>query len=78
MEYEKYEHCFWDDKKETLITSNNWVRSDLKGKHRDHCLCWSCERYPCQTSKDTYANCKKHKIVTPVWECEYFKFKGDK
>ena len=22
-----------------------WVRKDLRGKHRDHCLCWQCKKF---------------------------------
>jgi hypothetical protein len=55
------------------------VRSDLKGKHRQHCLCFSCRHFK---PSDREANCPIANalyrlnilacIVTPVWECEAF------
>ena len=56
------------------------VREDLKGKHREHCLCYSCKLFK---PEDREANCqianllfefdKLHNITTPVWECKKFK-----
>jgi hypothetical protein len=52
------------------------VREDLKGKHRENCLCWSgCKKLKigqednCKIAKALYDNCVKFKVVTPVWEC---------
>jgi len=53
------------------------VREDLKGKHREHCLCWrGCKHFHpdnreenCVIAIRTYDNCADHNIVTPVWEC---------
>ena len=56
-----------------------WVRTDLKGKHRDHCLCFSCRRFlpgsdkNCAIAKRIYTNCIELKLVTPVWECPCFR-----
>ncbi len=53
-------------------------RSDLQGKHRDHCLCHSCALFKpgeddnCPIAEDTFANCTKHGLVTPVYECPDF------
>jgi len=55
------------------------VRSDLKGKHRDHCLCYHCEKFKpgtpdqCVVAQADYRNCVKFNIMTPVWECPIFK-----
>ena len=56
------------------------VREDLKGKHREHCLCWICEKF---NSKDRGTNCnianklfefdKYYSVTTPVWECKKFR-----
>ena len=60
--------------------SRNWVRSDLKGKHRDHCLCYDCVNFHpgdpdanCSTAQDIYENCVERDLVTPVWECPGFR-----
>jgi hypothetical protein len=56
-----------------------WVRDDLRGEHRDHCLCFDCKRFHpgsagnCKVAQATYENCIKHGIVTPVWECPTFR-----
>lgn len=56
-----------------------WVREDLKGKHREHCLCFSgCSKFKpgtpenCQIAQANYENCVKFNIVTPVFECPEF------
>jgi len=55
------------------------VRADLKGQHRDHCLCFGCARFgmgdgqrKCPIAAELYALCQKHDLVTPVWECPEF------
>lgn len=52
------------------------VREDLKGKHRDYCLCHqNCAKFKpgqpdhCRIAADTFNNCVKNKLTTPVWEC---------
>jgi hypothetical protein len=52
------------------------VRPDLKGKHREHCLCFqNCARFKpgqddnCEIAKALFENCVKFNVVTPVWEC---------
>lgn len=58
------------------------VESDLKGKHRAHCLCYMCDRFrpgaadQCPIAAQVYANCVAHGIVTPVWECPEFAIVG--
>lgn len=52
-----------------------WVRADLKGKHRDYCLCYECKKFKPNTSENcpiaqaVYENCVKFGITTPMWEC---------
>lgn len=57
------------------------VQPHLKGKHREHCLCFQgCAEFKpgqadnCEIAKEVYANCQAFDIVTPVWECPRFKF----
>lgn len=56
-----------------------FVREDLKGKHREHCLCYSgCTWFRpgrednCPIAKAVYRNCVEFGIVTPMWECPVF------
>lgn len=51
------------------------ARKDLKGKHRESCLCYECSflMSPCPIAKDLFALDKKYHIVTPVFECPDFK-----
>ena len=57
-----------------------WVRSDLKGKHREHCLCFSCQKFSpnndltnCLKARRIFKTCVDFGLVTPVWECpDYF------
>lgn len=61
---------------------NVLVREDLKGKHRDYCLCFqNCEYFKpwdpennCRIAAMVYALDRLCGITTPVWECpEYLK-----
>ncbi len=59
-----------------------FVREDLKGRHREHCLCFRCKRFNqfeplenCHIANLVYATCVKYNLVLPVWECP--DFKGD-
>lgn len=57
------------------------VMEELKGKHRQHCLCFAgCRRFfpespnNCRIAKATFENCVKFGITTPMYECpEYEK-----
>lgn len=55
-----------------------WVRMDLRGRHRDHCLCFDCRRFHpgsdgnCPVAQTVYQNCLNYDLVTPVWECPRF------
>jgi len=63
--------------------TNMCVRTDLKGKHREYCLCYECARfYPdkanhCEIALAAYGLCKKYNIVTPIWECSRFVEKAE-
>ncbi len=67
--FEQYVHHDWDV----------WVRRDLKGRHREHCLCFSCERF---VPEDREQNCPLANLLysldvvtgltTPVFECPEF------
>ena len=66
MEIERYIHF------NTVVS----VQSHLKGKHKDHCLCWqNClffkpsEADNCPLAQELYEYDVKYNMVTPVWEC---------
>lgn len=65
MKTERYEHHGF------TVT----VASEVKGKHREHCLCYSCEAFDetgernCHMASAVYENCVKYNLVTPVYEC---------
>ncbi len=53
------------------------VVSEVKGKHRQHCLCMlGCKKFTpekresnCPIANTLYGLCVKHDLVTPVYEC---------
>lgn len=55
------------------------VEENLKGKHREHCLCFTCGKF---NMEDREANCPIANalyrfdilagVTTPVWECEEY------
>jgi len=55
-----------------------WVRSDLRGRHRDFCECYKCELFHpgqsdnCERAQASYEFCVKWDCVTPMWECPDF------
>jgi N-acyl-L-homoserine lactone synthetase len=56
-----------------------WVREDLKGRHREHCLCYGCQRFfpedrarNCVIACTVKNLCEKLEVTTPVWECTRF------
>ena len=60
------------------------VREDLKGQHRDHCLCYACAKFiphdreaNCPIASALYAFDVLAGITTPVWECEVFEAKEE-
>lgn len=59
-----------------------WVRSDLKGKQKEFCMCWNCKKFKpetenkgCNTIKNVLSLANNCNIVLPVWECEIFEQK---
>jgi hypothetical protein len=59
-----------------------WVRTSLKGKHRDICLCHSCKfldvtskEKNCPIANKLFQLCKEEGLVTPVFECPKFEEK---
>ena len=74
-EFERYTHH------DRLVS----VRKELKGKHREHCLCFSCAGFipenikeNCPIANELYNFDVEHGLVTPVWECPQFFGKSDK
>lgn len=56
-----------------------WVREDLKGKHREFCLCYSCSKFKpedreknCPIANMVFSLCVVQDLVLPVWECPCF------
>ena len=55
------------------------VQAHLKGKHREHCLCYQCDKFRpwdregnCPRANLVYALCVAFDMTTPVWECPEF------
>jgi len=55
------------------------VRGDLKGRHREYCLCNRCGRFfpddkemNCPVAEMLFAIDRFCHLVTPVWECPQF------
>jgi len=54
------------------------VQSALRGSHREHCLCYACEKMKpgspehCPIASELYTLVVKHGLVTPVYECPEF------
>lgn len=58
------------------------VDEDLKGKHREHCLCFRCTLFTpedrtnnCKLANLNFANCELNGMVLPVYECPKFEGK---
>lgn len=55
-----------------------WVRKDLKGRHREHCLCYDCSKFVpgseknCPIASALYQLDVFYNITTPVFECVEF------
>ncbi len=56
------------------------VDSALKGKHREHCLCYKCVRFVpsdpvrnCHIAQELFEKCVQYDLVTPVYECPIFR-----
>ncbi len=58
------------------------VVSEVKGKHRNHCLCFlGCIYFKpntaenCEIAQSNFDLCVKYNLVTPVYECSKFEQK---
>lgn len=72
-EIESYEHHG------TLV----FVDKELKGHHREHCLCFRCASFKpesreenCPIANKLFQICVDESLVTPVYECPVFKDKN--
>lgn len=54
------------------------VDEDLKGKHREYCLCYRCAGFRpgqplnCKLAAKNFMLCVENDVVLPVWECPIF------
>lgn len=54
------------------------VDAKLKGKHREHCLCYKCAKFKlnssdaCEIAQMVYSTAVEFGIVTPVYECPQY------
>lgn len=55
------------------------VDGELKGKHREHCLCFKCQRFNpdvpdqnCRIAEMLFRFCRLNGMTTPVYECPEF------
>ena len=55
------------------------VDENLKGRHREHCLCYRCSRFApanreqnCPIANTVYSLCVLQNLTLPVWECPSF------
>ncbi len=59
------------------------VLSEVRGKHRELCLCYRCQdfhpgqSFSCEIARTIYEHCKSFGLVTPVFECAHFTLKED-
>jgi len=59
------------------------VDEDLKGTHREHCLCFRCLKFHpntpenCDYAEQNYRACRINGMVMPVFECPRFIEKED-
>ena len=56
-----------------------WVNAELKGLHREHCLCYQCLKFNpgtpegnCPLANLNFAVVLQTGMVLPVWECPIF------
>lgn len=78
-----------EDKKDRVVTKFEHhgvvvsCMDNLKGKHREHCLCWICRKLNladrdknCKIASLLYAVDRQCQITTPVFYCKEFQ-KGE-
>ena len=56
-----------------------WVRHDLSGRHKEHCLCHACEKFKpeeldenCEHAQMLFDTARLFHMVIAVWECPGF------
>ena len=55
-----------------------FVDERLKGRHREHCLCFRCENFKpgtpdnCPKAQRLYQLCVEENMTTPVFECPVY------
>jgi hypothetical protein len=85
-EEDESERCGGFDKivRYTHFGQEVYVQRHLKGKRREHCLCWLCAKFEpddrarnCPIASLLYAVDVATNLVTPVWECREFEAKSD-
>ena len=59
--------------------STVWVRADLQGRQKEHCICWSCRKFqPDTADKGCPIICSvlqlaaEKGVILPVWACPVF------
>lgn len=62
-----------------------FVRKDLKGRHREFCMCYDCDKfYPedrnknCKVANLVFELCRANDLVLPVWECSRFVYRASR
>lgn len=54
------------------------VDEDLRGKQREHCLCFRCLKFSpntgfnCVIAQQNFELCQRYGLTLPVYECAYF------
>ena len=54
------------------------VDKSLKGKHREHCLCFQCAKFApntpenCDYAEQNFRACKINGMTMPVYECSHW------
>jgi len=59
------------------------VQERLRGKHREHCLCFqNCKHFKpgtpenCEIAQENFNMCVKWNLTTPVFECPKYEAHG--
>ena len=58
--------------------SDRYVREDLIGKHKEYCLCYSCEKFKpntaenCDIAGSLHAFDVRNNVRALIWDCPEF------
>lgn len=58
-----------------------WVRSDMMGKNKDFCLCYSCAKFKpntpenCEIASGLHAFIIRNHAMAVMWDCAVFEEK---